>query len=386
MDRMADKSALLFSVEEYRGRVARLRAVLDARGIDVYLGAVPENMHYFTGFDPAGIWFYYQHFCAAPKRDEVVLLAHKAESELARTGCWIDDIRVWSHGEEPLARTLEILKHMELPKDGRLGIELGHWSYTIADYRRLRAELPGVEIVDVTDIGQELRMIHSPAEIALVRHAARCSDIGLETAYEVMRPGVAEFEVYARVQEAMHRSGSTHQPFPTLLGTGPRSGLFHGMPTERVIEAGDVVMIEVWGTRYRYTANIPRTVVVGKADDGFRRSYEIVKGAFETAFAAMKPGVAVAEIDRISRQARGGFDDYFPARTGFGVGLNFSLLPFPSLLVGAPQVLEPGMIFSLEPSISQYQGTSIILGNIILITEDGAERLSHTDNDWYELT
>jgi Xaa-Pro dipeptidase len=385
MSEMADKSALLFSVGEYQDRVRRLREALAERGVDVYLGAVPESMNYYTGFDPAGIWFYYQHVCVSSRNDRVILLAHKAESQLARTGCWNDDIRVWSHGQDPLEHTFQILEDMGLPEGGTLGMELSRWSYNIADYERLKTALPGVEIVDVNDITQEMRAVHSAAEIALIREAARCSDIGLQKAYEVTRPGVSELEVYAKVQEAMHRAGSTHQPFPTLLGGGPRCGLFHGMPTERRFEEGDACMIELWGTRCRYTANIPRTFVVGRADEAFKEAYALVSDAFDKAFAAMKPGVPMGEIDRISREARGGYDDYFPARTGFGVGLNFSLFPNPSLLVGEERPLEPGMVLSLEPSISQYKGKSIILGNVILITEDGAERLSHTDNQWYEL-
>ncbi len=228
MKPMDDKSNLMFSVQEYKSRVGCLRQVLTERGVDVYLAAVPENMFYFAGFDPAGVYFYYQHLCVTSYNDKCVLLVHKAESEIARTGCWIDDIRLWGHGEDPMEYTLEILKDLGLKKGDTLGLEMSRFAYQISDYLRLEKELGGVEIVDVGDIGDEIRVVKSPAEIEYMRKASKFSDIGLEAAYRAMRPGTSEFQVYASTQEAMHRAGSTHQPFPTLLGTGPRAGLFHG--------------------------------------------------------------------------------------------------------------------------------------------------------------
>jgi len=385
MESLGDGSTLMFPLEEYRSRVGRLRQVLSERGIDVYLAAVPENMFYFGGFDPAGVYFYYQHLCVTPHSDKCVLLVHKAESEIARTGCCVDDIRIWGHGEDPMEYTLEILKDLGLGKGGTLGLEMSRFAYQIADYLRLEEALPGVRIVDVGDVGDELRVVKSPAEIEYMRKAAKFSDIGLEAAYRAMRPGVSEFEVYARTQEAMHRAGSTHQPFPTLLGTGPRAGLFHGMPSDRIIEKGDLVEIEVWGTSQRYTTNIPRTVVVGRASDEVRMIYDIVQEAFWKGFEAVAPGTPIGEIDRVCREARKGYEDYIPARSGFGLGINFSLYPYPSVHESDPHILEPGMIFTLEPSISQYHGNSVIIGNVVLVTEDGAECLSHTDLEAFEL-
>lgn len=385
MDRLPDKSALKFSIQEFATRMGRLREALGAAGIDVFMASAPENMNYFSGFDPYGI-FYYQQLYLTPVREQGILLTHKAEAELARTQCWIDDIRLWTHGEDPVAHTLEILDDVGLGAGGTLGIEFGRFNYQIQHYLRLKEALPGVRIVDATDIGERLRLVKSPAEIALMRKAANYTDIGMSAAYDTIRPGATEREVNARMEHAMAAAGSVASPSPTILGSGPRSGLFHALPTERVIEDGDAVILEPWGTCERYAVNICRTLTTGKADDRLRRLFGIVRDAFWKGFEAVGPGVPVGEIDRICKEARGGYEKYFPARSGFGLGLQYPNLHLhPSILEGDPHVLEPGMIFALEPSIAQYEGNTVIVGGCVLVTEDGAELITETDPNTFEV-
>ncbi len=385
MDRLPDKSALKFSVEEFTTRMDRLRAALGEAGIDVFMATAPENMNYFSGFDPAGV-FYYQQLYLTPDRDQGILLTHKAEGELARTGCWIDDIRLWSHGDDPVGCTTSILRELGLEGGGKLGIELDRPNYQIAHYRRLQEELPGVEIVDATGLAEELRLIKSTAEIAYMREAADFADIGMQAAYATIRPGVSEREVNTRIHTAMNEVGSEAPPFPTLFASGPRTGLFHGFASERVIEDGDPVEIETWGVSARYTVNLARNVVAGRAGDDLRAIFDIVVGAFWKGYEVVGPGVPVAELDRICREARAGYEAYIPARSGFGLGLQYpNLYQYPSIHESDPCVLAPGMTFTLEPSIAQYEGNTIIFGSFILVTEDGAEMLTTTDPDVFEV-
>lgn len=385
MEQLASKSVLRFSLDEYKSRVERFQDALGARGVDIYLGTVPEHFNYFSGFDPSGVFYYQQQFMKV-HGEQPILLVHKAESELARTTSWIDDIRVWRHGEDPIERTLGILRELGLNSATTIGVELDNWYLKTSTYLRLREELPKNKFVDVTDIGFEMRIRKSPAEIAYLREAARLGDIGMAAAIETIRPGVREVDVQAKIQSALWSAGSEYPAFPTVVGSGPRSGLFHAMPTTRVMQEGDPIMLEISGVAARYNTNIVRTAVAGRASARIKELHDIVMEAYHKSLEAVRPGVPVGEIDRISREVRRGYEDFIPARSGFGLELAYppTWVGALSILQGDPHVLEPGMVFSNEPSISQFEGMSIIFANDVLVTEDGVEVLHQTADQLFE--
>lgn len=386
-DEMADRSEMVFPREEYQGRVRRLETVLGTLGVDAYIGSTPENLNYFTGFDPLGLYFY-QHLFFAPGMEAPSLLTHKCEKELARTQCWIDDIAVWQHGDDPLEMTVAKLRELGVRDGSRVGLEMDNWYLKASTYKGLVDAMPGVEFVDVTDDVLRLRSVKSATEIAHMREAARFSDIGFEAAVEALRrPGVTEIEVLAAIQARMTPEGSEYPTLPFIINSGPRSGLFHGVPTARRIERDDPVMIEITGSWKRYNSNIVRTVVAGTASPALRELWDIATEAFWKPFDLIRPGTPVSELDRISREVRRDYERYIPARAGFGMGLAYPPVwaGKPDVLVGNDEVLEEGMIFSLEPSIGQYHGTTVIFGYNILVTENGAEILQQTPKDLFEI-
>jgi Xaa-Pro dipeptidase len=383
---LEDKSAMVFTIEEYRGRIARLSQTLRDHDIDVYLGTTPENLNYFSGFDPLGLYFYQQIFYA-PGDQEPVLLTHKCEKELARTQCWISEVIVWQHGVSPLELTVAKLREMGVTPGSRVGLEMDNWYLKTSTYRQLVEAMPGVEFVDITSAVLRLRTIKSTAEIALMRQAAAFSDLGMSAAIEHLRSGIREVDLLAEIQSAMVRAGSEYPTLPFIIGSGPRSGLFHGLPTTRVIEDGDPVMIELTGVARRYNSNIVRTIVAGAASPLLKELWKVVNDSFWTSFEQVRPGMPVAEIDHLSREARRDYADFIPARAGFGMGVAYPPVwaGHPDILVSDPDILEAGMIFSLEPSVGQYNGVTVIFGYNILVTETGAEILQKTPADIFEI-
>ena len=377
--RLADKSNLRFSEDEFRRRVGRLRQALEERGIEIYVGTMPEHLNYFTGFDPTGVMYYQQVFFR-PTMDRPILLTHKAESELARVTCWIDDIRIWRHGEDPFLQSCEILQELDVRPNATMGLELDNWYLKPSTYARLCDSWPAARIVDVTDVGMELRLRMSSAEVEYMRRAARLADVGVTAAMETLQPGRRENEVDAAIESAMITAGSEYPAFPNpLLASGPRTGLFHALPGERVVGDGDPVTMEITGVVARYNSNIVRTAVAGRPNSKVRQLHDIVMDAFWRALDVVAPGVPAGEIDRVAKEARAGYEKFFPARSGFAVGLGYppSWMGAMDILEGDPHVLEPGMIFSLEPSIAQYDDLTVVFGNNVLVTENGSEVL-HT--------
>lgn len=379
-------AALRFDVAEYRGRVMGFSRLLEARGVDIYLGSSPEQMNYLTGFDPLGLYFY-QVVVMRTDAEQPTLLTHKCEAELARTGCWIDDVRIWQHGEDPIDRTIALLNEAGVRAGSVVGMDMDSWYLKAGTVDALRRRMPEVEIVDVTDLGLEQRMVKSPAEIEYMRAAARLSDVAFDAAVATIAPGATENDVLAAVQTALAGAGSEYPALPFIIGAGARSGLFHGVPTDHVIGENDPVMLEFAGVKARYNSNIVRTVVAGTASAELRDLYRIVVDAFELGCEAIQPGEPVGKVDSIARRVRAGYEDYIPSRCGFGMGLAYPpvWLGMPDLLEGDDHVFVPGMVVSLEPSIAQYRGVSMIYGKNVLVTETGHEVLQQAPADIFEL-
>ncbi len=231
----------------------------------------------------------------------------------------------------------------------------------------------------MSDLIPELRIYKSELEVEYVQRAAAFSDIGLQKAIDTVREGVTENDVAAEVYHALFKSGSEYSPIPFLINSGAKSTSLHGTPSDKVIENGDVVTLELGGVCKRYTVNPLRTVVIGKPSDKVKEVYELLYEALTKATEAVEPGVPVGELDRITRRITRKYDYGRLHRTGYGLEAGYppAWMGNLSILDGTPHILKPRMVFSLEPTIVlRDEGFGVVLGNNILVTEDGYEMLN----------
>lgn len=383
-----DEDPRPFTVAEYRDRLRRFQDGMRRANVDFLVVTMPEHLNYLTGFDPLGIYLYSAAIVTCDG-DEPVLITNKCEQGLAFGQCWIRDIRIWAHGEDPVTLTTDALRELGATATGaRVGMEMANWYLHAAWYEQMRTELGAAAFVDATDVGQRVRMVKSPAEVELIRRAAQYADLGLQTAAEHLRPGVSEHELNAAVLAAMAEAGSEYAALPMIIGSGERSGLFHAAPSARTVRDGDPVMFEITGVAARYNSNIVRTLVAGTASPPLRELRDVVFEAFWRPFEMIRPGLPVGELDRESRRVRARYADYIPARVGFGMGLAYPpvWVGLPDLLDGDETILVPGMVFSMEPSVAHFHGVSMIYGYNILVTETGAEILHATPRELFEVT
>ena len=182
----------------------------------------------------------------------------------------------------------------------------------------------------------------------------------------------------AAVQFALAAHGGEYPAFPTLVSSGERTGPLHNLPSDRVLRAGDPVFLVIPGVRHRYSVNLERTVFVEEASADAREIYAVANSAFHAGLALIRPGTPVGAVDLATRAARAKYLDYVPGtRAGFGIGLSYPPIWISnlSILDGDPHVLEPGYVLSLETPIQGYQGLSVTVANIVLVTNDGHEEL-----------
>ncbi|TDC93128.1 aminopeptidase P family protein [Saccharopolyspora aridisoli] len=246
----------------------------------------------------------------------------------------------------------------------------------------LRAKLPGAEQVLASPVLRELRMRKDATELQALRDAGAAIDRVHARMAEFLKPGRTETEVGADIEEAILAEGHTGAAF-IIVGSGANGASPHHSVSDRVIERGDVVVIDIGGPiASGYNSDCTRTYSVGEpAQAGVRETYAVLQAAQRAAVDTVRPGVTAESIDAAAREpiAAAGFGENFVHRTGHGIGLDVHEEPY---IVGGNQlVLEPGMAFSVEPGIYQQGHWGARIEDIVIVTDDGVESVNNQPHE-----
>jgi Xaa-Pro dipeptidase len=263
---------------------------------------------------------------------------------------------------------------------GKVGIDRLSWIMCDA----LKAELPGVELVDAeTELLLE-RAVKNEEEQKLMRHAGWIAAEGVRAGVEATRPGVTEYEVYAAFMGHLYELGSEGDGFYPFLTSGPvKEGALY--PTNRTLQEGDPVIMDMGPIYEGYNGDCMRTAFAGEPTAEFKELYRLNYDAMYAGIAAIKPGIHISDVDAAVRRVvkdRGYLEDRFD--TGHGIGLNCCELPICMKKGTAPErldlVLEPGMCFTLEPRFFKMLDDSTYiqsaLEETVMVTADGADVLT----------
>ena len=246
----------------------------------------------------------------------------------------------------------------------------------------LRAKLPGAEQVLASPVLRELRMRKDATELQALRDAGAAIDRVHARMAEFLKPGRTEAEVGADIGEAIIAEGHTEAAF-IIVGSGPHGASPHHSVSDRVIERGDVVVIDIGGPIANgYNSDCTRTYAVGEpAQADVRETYAVLQAAQRAAVDAVRPGVTAESIDAAAREpiAAAGFGENFVHRTGHGIGLDVHEEPY--IVGGNDLVLEAGMTFSIEPGIYQKGHWGARIEDIVIVTEDGVESVNNQPHE-----
>ncbi|GAA1132448.1 Xaa-Pro peptidase family protein [Kribbella jejuensis] len=246
----------------------------------------------------------------------------------------------------------------------------------------LRDALPKAEQVLAGPMVRELRMRKDAAELDALRKAGAAIDRVHARVGEWLRPGRTEAEVGADIAAAIVEEGHAEADF-VIVGSGPNGASPHHALSDRVIEAGDVVVVDIGGpVAEGYNSDSTRTYAVGTPRDAdVPATYAVLQEAQQAAVDAVRPGVTAESIDAAARKVidAAGFGDYFIHRTGHGIGLDVHEDPY--IVAGNTLVLEPGMAFSVEPGIYQAGRWGARIEDIVVVTADGVESMNNRPHD-----
>jgi len=370
-----------FEPAEYRERQSRVRAAMEAHGVDLLLVISPQSLHWLIGFRAKS----YQEFqCLLFPLEEasLVMLTRLAEVGELRDLTLADEVVGWGgrEPEDPI-EALERLLRQKGHGARRIGVEAPDYYLGPHDWDALRGMLGDRLALDATRLIPELKMVKSPAELALMRRAAAIADAAMQTCVETLAEGRTELELAAGVIHTLLARGSDQPASPMNFVTGERTCYGHGAPTERVIRRGDFMHIEFGASYHRYTATLGRQLCLGEPAARMRELYDVVRAACDACIAEMKPGVAAIAPHLAAKKviADAGLDEHRTHTTGYGLAPGFPpawIEPI-EMFGDCEQPLRAGMVLSVEPPVLVHReriGARII--DNVLVGDDGPTLMS----------
>ncbi len=222
-------------------------------------------------------------------------------------------------------------------------------------YRRMsdiagKVESP-LRLVPLADTVERLRMIKEPEEIELISRAVEISDNAFRHIEGEIRVGMTEKEIAWELEKYMRENGSEQIPFEVIVAAGPNAALPHARPSERRIQKGEPVLMDLGARGMGYASDLSRTIGTGKPNGTFRKIYDTVLGAQLTALSLIREGMTGEQADRLARTVieETGYGNEFGHALGHGVGL--AVHEEPRLGPGSTETLKEGMVFTIEPGI-----------------------------------
>ena len=370
-------------------RLSRVRGELHAAALDACVVTHPANIRYLTGFSgSAGLVIITQSRC-----DLVVdfryAIAARALIEASRDLTSAVDVVVppESYDETLVARLMDAGAF-------RIGIEAAYMP--VSRFNRLSMALangaptphstpdPCPTLVPTERLVERGRVIKDADEIGTLKEAGRRIAAAALEVPALVREGRTELDIASDIEAILKRAGFERTAFETIVASGPNSARPHARPGTRVLTAGDGVVLDFGGVYDGYCVDLTRTVQIGPSRPDFRRLLNAVAEAQTTAIAAVRPGVLASEVDRAARDVltRHGLGEAFGHGTGHGLGLEVHEEPRVGRpLSGLPEtLLEPGMVFTVEPGAYVEGVGGVRIEDDVLVTHAGCEVITRPTN------
>ena len=357
-------------------RVTRLLALAAQHNLHAVAVMPGPNLQYFTGL----------HFHLSERPTLALLPVHRQPAlicpafEATKTQrspiAW--QLFTYVDGQNPLDAFRAACQALHL--DGtRLGLEA--YKMRVVELRLLETAVPALTVEAADQLIAELRMVKDAAEIAAMRRAAQIAEQALSEVLPTVRPGLTEKQVANELVQALLHSGAETLAFDPLIQSGPNSALPHATPGERIIQTGDILLLDFGVTHNGYCSDITRTFTVGQPAAEIKAIYEAVKQANAAGRSAAQPGATGEDVDRAARKVitDAGYGQYFTHRTGHGLGLEGHEPPY--MVEGNTTPLAAGNTFTVEPGIYVPGVGGVRIEDDMLITSDGAESLTQFDRE-----
>ncbi len=347
-------------------KLQKLRKTLQEKNIDGILITNEYNRRYMTGFTgTAGV--------AIVSQNDAVFITDFRYTEQA--AAQIQDFRIVQHEVTLLEEIATQVKAMSIKS---LGFEKDTVSFGTYE---LYKNVIHADLIPVSGLIEKIRLIKTEQEINIIKVACEIADHAFTHILDFIKPGKTELEVSNELEFFMRQQGATQSSFDTIVASGLRSALPHGVATNKVIEKGDFVTLDFGALYNGYISDITRTVAVGEPSEKLVEMYNTVLASQLLSLEKVGPGLTGIQADAIARDylTEKGYGEAFGHSLGHGIGLEVH--EGPGLSKRSETVLEPGMAVTIEPGVYVPGVGGVRIEDDILITESGNELLTHSTKE-----
>ena len=332
---------------EVDDRIEKLQGQFREENIDCFLVTSRANIYYLTNFiGDSGILF------IAPRK-ALLITDYRFQGEI------VDNVKFADVCLTKKSYIEELSSHRIAKRKSRIGFEAEDISYSL--YWELRKKLSWLKFKSFDSFVEDLRLTKTSEEIAKIKKACSILDKSFEEAVTYIKEGVTEADIAIELEYRMKKAGGEKLAFETIVASGYRSSIPHGVATNKKIKKGEFITID-FGTTYQwYNSDITRTAFLGAPTNKDKSIYEIVYNAQKLAIESVKENVKTRDLDKVARDfiSKSGFGEYFSHSLGHGVGLGIHERP--NISKKDNNYLKRGMVFTIEPGvyIPGYQGVRI---------------------------
>lgn len=369
-----------FGLAEFEQRTVIVQGLMHGAGLDAILVTTEAEIRYFTGFhsqffeSPTRPWF----VVVPAEGKPIAVIPTIGESGMAAT--WIDEIHTWpsprpaDDGISLLASTISGLP----TRHGRFGMPLGPESILrmpAGDAQKLADAIPH-EVADCAEMLLRQRFVKSPAEVEKIRRVCQITSDAFEALPGHSRIGDSEIDITRRMRIDLLERGADGTPFMVAgSGAGGYDSIIMG-PTQRQPQAGDVMIIDTGTVFDGYFCDFDRNFGFGHVADDVRQANAAVHKAVDAGFAAARPGARMCDVWSAMSQVMEDFGSLGNSIGRMGHGLGMLLTEWPSVHPNDQNILEPGVVMTLEPGMTFAPRRQLVHEENIVITESGAEYLT----------
>ena len=347
----------------FKKRIIKLRESMNKKGIDAVLLVGDANRNYLSGFTG-------DESFSVITADKAFFITDSRFTEQAKQQVKDYEILEYSKNTTFGDFLADLLNKNNVNK---LGFEEDVISFSTYSLYKSKVSC---ELVPMEGMVEEIRIIKDESELEVLRKAAEIGDKAFDHIIKFIKPGMTEIEIGLELEFFMKKLGATSLSFPSIVASGVRSSLPHGIATEKVVNNGEFLTLDYGCVYEGYCSDMTRTIVIGEPTEKMIEIYNIVLEAQERALKAFKPGVPAIDVDKVARDyiTEKGYGSNFGHSLGHGVGRQIHEAP----MVGYRNAkeLQAGMVVTDEPGIYIPGFGGVRIEDLLLIKEDGIEIMS----------
>ena len=364
----------------FLSRLEKLGKLLSQNDFDVAVLNPGASLTYLTGLSfhlmERPVLFFYM-----PGMKPVMVLPELEKAKLNRLPV---EVTPFFYGDNPAERKTAFTNAASALKINGKKIAVEPTRLRFLEMEYLKEYVPKGIFFSGSSVFDTLRLHKDGAEIASMQMAVEIAQKSFLTLIPQIQPGVSEKTLANELTILLYKNGSDPElPFQVILSSGPNSANPHAVPGDRILQTGDMIVVD-WGASFQgYASDLTRTLVLGEPSSQQKAIASAVLRANAAGRASGKPGIAAGEVDRAARKEiiDAGFGEFFTHRTGHGLGMEAHETPY--IFAENTQFLEPGMVYTVEPGIYLPGQGGVRIEDDIVVTQTGSMSLSNLPRELY---